>query len=104
MAIKYGKTEEVKHGEHSSVAHEYDIASAYPTVAKIIEQIKAQPKRGATNDVTMLGIERELHHRLRQVAALYSVPMGRIAEIAIAKVLDDIVALSTDATYGKSKD
>jgi hypothetical protein len=59
MTIKYGKTGEIKQSEHSSVAHEYDISTAYP--AYIIVQIKAQPKRRPNNDVTMLGIDRELH-------------------------------------------
>jgi hypothetical protein len=43
----------------------------------------------------MLGIERELHRRLRQVAAFYTVPMGRIAEIAVTKLLDDIESVKS---------
>jgi hypothetical protein len=95
MVIKYGRTEEVKQSEHSSTVHEYDIASAYPTAERIVEQIKTQPKRRKTGDVTMLGVERGLLHRLRQVAAFYNVPMGRIAEIAIANLLDDLEAVKS---------
>ena len=43
-------------------------------------------------DVRMLGISKEILTPLRITAAQYDVPMGRIAELAITRLLADIEA------------
>jgi hypothetical protein len=56
----------------------------------LIEQIQAQPRKRAANDSGMLGVSKDVLNELRQVSARYSVPMGRVAEIAIARLITEI--------------
>ena len=58
----------------------------------LLEQIREQPKKRKNVEVGMLGISNNVLSELRSTAASYHVPMGRIAEIAIERLLTDIKA------------
>jgi hypothetical protein len=59
---------------------------------KLIDDIKSLPRKRDMPDVRMLGISREILTPLRVTAAQYDVPMGRIAELAITRLLAEIEA------------
>jgi hypothetical protein len=67
-------------------------ASKAYSIMTIVEQIEALPRKRANNDSGMLGISKELLGQLRQVAARHNASMGRVAEIAIERLLADIKA------------
>jgi hypothetical protein len=56
----------------------------------LLEQIKSQPKKRKNVDVGMLGVSNDALAQLRETANVYHVPMGRIAEIAIVKLIAEI--------------
>jgi hypothetical protein len=56
----------------------------------LIEQIKSQPKKRRNVPVSMLAISEDTLSQLRKTAMMHNVPMGRIAEIAIARLITEI--------------
>jgi hypothetical protein len=58
----------------------------------LIDEIKSLPRKRETPDVGMLGISKDILSVLRTTAAQNNVPMGRVAELAIEKLLSEINA------------
>jgi hypothetical protein len=58
----------------------------------LIDNIKSLPRKRDMPDVRMLGISKEILTPLRITSAQYDVPMGRIAELAIMRLMADITA------------
>jgi hypothetical protein len=56
----------------------------------LIDEIKSLPRKRETPDVGMLGISKDILSVLRTTAAQNNVPMGRVAELAIEKLLSHI--------------
>jgi hypothetical protein len=58
----------------------------------LIDEIKLLLRKRETPDVGMLGISKDILSVLRTTAAQNNVPMGRVAELAIEKLLSELNA------------
>jgi hypothetical protein len=56
----------------------------------LLELIKSQPKKQRNVPTSMLAINEEVLRRLRKTALEHRVPMGRIADIAIDRLITEI--------------
>jgi hypothetical protein len=56
----------------------------------LLELIKSQPKKQRNVPTSMLAINEEVLRRLRKTALEHRVPMSRIADIAIDRLITEI--------------